>query len=191
MRQKIETRPHAPMARQSRYRVMLLRANGQSSLISMALSMSEAVKLAREVVDQHLQLLETNWRYIVSCPGRPREIYVQSWNGTHFQGTWKTPLPRQGGYQFGFHDRPRGKKRARAAEQEESTWKAGKLVECLLLPHKTRRGGWRAKISGTQHEGPVTNWDHVPADLAAGYRVELKLCGISKQTGAAQFAWPG
>ena len=190
MPQKSEPRPHVPMVRQTRYRLMLLRANGRSSLLSMTLSMNAAKKLAEEIVDRHLQRLEINWRYIIHCPDRPRLIYAQVWHGTHFQGTWVTPIRREDGYQFEFHDRPRGKRRAPANEQEEPTWKAGKLVECLLLPQKTRRGGWRAKISGTEHEGPVTNWQDIPSNLSADDRVELRLCGISKQTGAAQFAWP-
>ena len=183
-------RTHGWVTRQSGYRVMLLRANGKSSLISMARTMKAANKLAREVVDQHLEMLKTDWPKIVRRPDRPRAIYVQVWNGSPFQGVWETPPPQRGGYQFQFHDRRRGPKQFHTYEKTQAKWKTGELVECLLLPKKTRRGGWRAQITGTQHEGTVTNWQDVPSHLCAGESVELKLCGISKQTGTAQFAWP-
>ena len=190
MLRKFETRPSVLEAGQSCYRVMLLRANGQSCLIRMNLSMGAARKVARKVVGYHLKRLETNWQQIVRRPDRPRAIYVQVWNGTAYQGTWETPVPRSGGYQFEFHDRRRGPKQSHAGDQAQPKWETGSLVDCLLLAQKTRRGGWRAKIADTQHKGPVTNWQDIPSHFCAGDRVELKLCSISKQTGAAQFAWP-
>ena len=172
---------------QSRYRVMLLRADGEIALVYLAKTLGNAVRIAREASQNHLARLEIDWQQIIKCVDRPRMIYVEAWQGTPTDGAWKSV--RRNGFQFEFHDRRRGR-RKQMQEPTKKSWETGSLVRCILLPRRTRKGGWRAEIAGTQHQGPVTNWQAIPANFTAGAEVELKLCSVSHQTGAAQFSWP-
>ena len=174
------------IANQSRYRVMLLRANGQVALVFMSSNRVRAVRVARKAIEKHLTKLETDWRQIVKCGDRPKMVYIEQWQGNAIYGSWETP--RRDKFQFEFHDRRRGRRKDK--KDVEKRLKTGSIVDCVLLPEKTRKGGWRAKIVGTRHKGPVTNWQEIPAGLTAGNKVPLKLCGISRQSGNAQFAVP-
>jgi len=170
------------IANQSRYRVMLLRANGKIALVFMSPNRVRAVRVARKAIKNHLARLEKDWRRIIKSDDRPKMVYIEQWQGDAIFGSWESP--RRDKFQFEFHDRPRGRRKSK------EDLKTGSLVNCELLPEKTRKGGWRAKIVGTRHEGPVTNWQDIPSDLVAGDLVPLKLCGISIQSGSAQFAVP-
>ena len=171
----------------SNYRVMLLRANGEVALVCLAKTRSAAVKLAEEARKKHLTRLKTHWQLINKRADRPRMLFVEEWHGTPTDGYWR--LVRRDGFKFEFHDRRRGRP-TESLEPTAECCKAGSHIKCVLLLEKTRKGGWRAEVVGTQHRGPVTNWQAIPTNCTAGTEVELKLCSISHQTGAAQFAWP-
>ena len=173
------------VAIQSGYRVMLLRANGEVGLVCFAKTHGNAQRIARKACQKHLARLTADWRRINSLADRPRMVYVEVWQGTPTHGTWISP--RRNGFQFEFHDRSRDRRKRKPATR----WETGSLVKCVLLPARTRKGGWRAEIAGTGHQGPVTNWQDIPPTFTTGTEVDLKLCGISAQTGAAQFAWQG
>ncbi|MFZ2655907.1 MAG: type III-B CRISPR module RAMP protein Cmr6 [Victivallales bacterium] len=67
-------------------------------------------------------------------------------------------------------------------------YKAGSKVKAILLEEKTKKGGWKAKLEGTDISGPIQNSDKVPSTCAPGQQVELIL-KIAKGADSA-FAWP-
>lgn len=69
-----------------------------------------------------------------------------------------------------------------------SGYKAGSKVKAVLLEEKTKKGGWRAKLEGTDISGPIQNSNKVPSSCVPGQQVELVL-KIAKG-GDSAFAWP-
>ena len=173
-------------ARQIKYRVMLLRANGEIGLVCLCSDRNQAVQIARDVCEKHLQRLKQHWKQIVYRPDRPRIVFLEVWDGTQTSGHWR--LPWRTPFRFEFHDRARGHQPFE--EQLQVVWKTGSLAPCVLLSRKTRKGGWRAKIENATFEGPITNWRSIPASCTAGDKVVLKVCGISAHSHRAQFAVP-
>jgi len=51
--------------------------------------------------------------------------------------------------------------------------KPGETVECVLLPEKTKKGGWKARHEASGIEGPIENSAEVPPDATPGQRVRL------------------
>ena len=173
--------------RQTNFRVMLLRANGEIALVYLCSNRREALQIARNVCKKHLKRLKSNWQQIVRHPNRPKIVFLEAWHGTPTSGFWE--VPERGGFRFEFHDRARGRQTLDDSPAE-IVWKTGSLVRCVLLRQRTRKGGWRAKIVDSKFSGPVTNWQSVPDSCDAGDEVILKVCGISTQSGNAQFAVP-
>ena len=68
-------------------------------------------------------------------------------------------------------------------------YKASSKVKAVLLEEKTKKGGWKAKVEGTDIAGPIQNSDKTPSDSVPGQQVELVL-KIAKGSDSA-FAWPG
>jgi len=157
---------------------MLLRANGQVALVYMGRNLKRVLEIADRATKKHVEKLKTDWRRIVKRPDRPKAVYLEEWCDT---GGWKKPRARR--FHFVFHDRPRG---LRDVESRNT----GVVVDCELLFEKTRKGGWRARILETRNEGPVTNWQAIPAGASSGDIIKLKVCGISRRTGIAQLAVP-
>ena len=173
--------------RQPRYRVMLLRANGEIGLVCLCSDRRQAVRVARDVCDNHLQRLALHWQQINRRPDRPKLVFLEVWDGTLTSGRWR--LPWRAPFRFEFHDRSRGHQPVDDS-QSQAVLKSGSLARCVLLSQKTRKGGWRAKVVDSSVEGPVTNWQVIPASCTAGDEVVLKVCGISARSGSAQFAVP-
>ena len=173
--------------RQPKYRVMVLRANGEIGLVCLCCDHRQAIKTAGDVSKKYLKRLKLHWRQIVHRPDRPKLVFMEAWHGTPTSGFWE--VPERGGFRFEFHDRARDCQSLDDSPLQVK-WKTGSLARCLLLPEKTRKGGWRAKIVDSTFEGPVTNWQSVPASCTAGDEVVLKVCGISSSSGKAQFAVP-
>ncbi len=67
-------------------------------------------------------------------------------------------------------------------------YKAGSRVKAVLLEEKTKKGGWKAKVEGTDIVGPIQNSDKIPSTCAPGQQVELVL-KIAKGADSA-FVWP-
>ena len=174
--------------RQNNYRVMLLRANGEIGLVCLCSDRRQATEVARDVCEKYLQRLELQWQQIVRRPDRPKLVFLEVWDGTSTSGRWRQPSRKT--FRFEFHDRARGSQQT-DDPQSQVVWKTGSLVKCVLLRQKTRKGGWRAKIVDSTFEGPVTNWQSIPASCNAGDEVVLKVCGISTRSGNAQFAVAG
>lgn len=61
-------------------------------------------------------------------------------------------------------------------------------VAAVLLPEKTKKGGWRARLKDGTHAGPIQNSADVPADKNAGDEVPLEVASVNP-TGIA-FKWP-
>ena len=60
------------IANRSRYRVMLLRANGKIALVYMSPNRVRAVRVARKAIKNHLARLEKDWRRIIKSDDRPK-----------------------------------------------------------------------------------------------------------------------
>jgi CRISPR-associated protein Cmr6 len=67
-------------------------------------------------------------------------------------------------------------------------YKAGSKVKAVLLEEKTKKGGWKANVEGTDIAGPIQNSDKTPSGSVPGQQVELVL-KIAKGSDSA-FAWP-
>ena len=66
--------------------------------------------------------------------------------------------------------------------------KAGDHVDVLLLPEKTKKGGWKAKHEPCGMSGPVQNSTAVPGDATPGQRVSLVVASASPRE--ISFRWP-
>jgi CRISPR type III-B/RAMP module RAMP protein Cmr6 len=66
----------------------------------------------------------------------------------------------------------------------------GQLVDCTILPEKTKNGGWRVSccLEGVQLSGHIKNSERVPDDCKPGQRHRLKLFSASRYNSA--FIWP-
>ena len=72
---------------------------------------------------------------------------------------------------------------------ESTSPRSGKVIECVLLPTKTRKNGWMAQVVDLAIAGPVTGLMPEGLALAAGQNVRLKICGIKPESGFVQLAW--
>lgn len=162
------------------FRVMVAQAGGAVALYRAMPTLRAARRIAQTACDRHQARLALEPRAVMAEPTRPRRVYVEQWIGSAIEGKWKPVAISMGGFSRRFEDRrPTSGKRRR---------KTGELVECVLLEKKTRRGGWRARIAGKSHAGPVTG--DPQAGVSPGDTVRLRICSLSGRTGAAQFAWP-
>ena len=66
--------------------------------------------------------------------------------------------------------------------------KAGDHVDAVLLPEKTKKGGWKAKHEPSGMSGPIQNSTAVPGDAEPGRRVSLVVASASLRELA--FRWP-
>lgn len=66
--------------------------------------------------------------------------------------------------------------------------KPGERVEAELLPEKTKKGGWRAKLLEHEMAGAIQNWREMPPDLKPGDNVTLIVAyARDREIG---FRWP-
>ena len=191
------------------FRIVCLRVNGQVSLVRLCPTLLEATCLARQAAKQHLQRLRVNRKAIVARADRSREVYVERWT----EIGWTQVKPAAGGFRFVFLDRaPRVRRdqvnnsgpKGRAflstatggngqptAQRPHDALRTGSLMECQLLEKRTRKGGWFAKIVGQPLNGPITNWQELPSSAQPGQTITLKVCGVRRDTGFVQLAYPG
>ncbi len=197
-------------ANSNRFRILCRRADGSVSLVKMVRSFSEAVSLAQVVAAKHLNKLRFNRAEILRDSARPREVYLERWEGRLLDGSWEFVTTEVGGYTFEFLDHPPRRHRLRDGDAPAQTAQANQspaigaspvegttdkfvsasIVACELLAQRTKKGGWFARILQTAASGPITNWQDMPT-CAPGQIVSLKLCGIKHETGFAQFQWVG
>ena len=67
--------------------------------------------------------------------------------------------------------------------------RTGDEVQCIFLPEKTRKGGWKAKLLQRGTEGPITNTSDVPESAKPGQMVTLRVGAISQDGKRIQFHW--
>ena len=75
--------------RQTNFRVMLLRANGEIALVYLCSNRRQALQIARNVCKKHLKRLKSNWQQIVRHPNRPKIVFLEAWHGTPTSGFWE------------------------------------------------------------------------------------------------------
>ncbi|TWT92748.1 hypothetical protein [Stieleria varia] len=161
------------------FRVMVTQAGGDVALFQAAPTLGAARRIAEAACLRHQARLEREHHVVMADPRRPRRVYVEQWVGTAIEGEW-APVPQiQGGFQRYFSDEAPG--------VEQRRIRSGEWVRCVLLDERTRRGGWRARLEGKRHIGPVLG--DPPAGIKAGDTVLLKLSSLSHRSHAAQFAW--
>ena len=109
-----------------------------------------------------------------------RALWIEEWVGKPTHGYWRRMLLRDGGFYF------------KVVSQERSFQiNSGGIVDAILLPERTRRGGWNAALEAKPGiMGPVTKIGAWPTDWKPGQKVKLKLCSLSKSSSRAQFAMP-
>jgi hypothetical protein len=112
-------------------------------------------------------------------------VFVEHWEGTAIEGRWERLGLHRGGF---CHVFPNGLP-GRSARRNPALPKSGDKVECLLLPKKTRKGGWRAKLANCELAGPVTNTSDVPATAKPEQVVILLVAAISQAGDHIQFRW--
>jgi hypothetical protein len=112
-------------------------------------------------------------------------VFVEHWEGTATEGRWERLGLHRGGF---CHVFPNGLP-GRSARRNPALPKSGDKVECLLLPKKTRKGGWRAKLANCELAGPVTNTSDVPATAKPEQVVILLVGAVSQAGDHIQFRW--
>ena len=163
------------------YRVMARLRNRSKVLISLTVTRSEAVGIAKRVhnlVENRRSEVPQNGKH---APEEVTMICVEEWVGTATEGCWRWLSSNQGGFIHRF-DKPDESSRAKRSQ-------SGEIVECVLLPQKTRKHGWKAQIRGGNVAGPITNSDEVPKVVAAGETVSLRIGARSRQGNRIQFQW--
>jgi hypothetical protein len=198
-----------------RFRILCELADGSTGLVRIVSTLAEARGACKEFAKEHLELLKKHRARIVLRPDRPRRLYFQRWIGDDQQGVWEFVDPSTDGFTFTFLDRaPRlnryvdeGKAKAGskseptsladmiktptcATPETEATIRSGMRVRCELLPTRTRKGGWFAKVLGHDLSGPITNSSMLPPECGAGDVVVLKVCGVKVEARFAQLACP-
>ena len=166
------------------YRVMAQRKDGTVSLLSLEETLRAARLAAERAFKYHQRRLDRDPKRELAKSDRPIRIFVQTWSGTPTDGCWAGTNERQGRFDWKLK-RPKGK----AATKLTGKYVSGDCVRCEILPEKTRRGGWRARIVGTAHSGPVICHGEPGTDWRPGTKVELRLSSLSERTGTVQFAW--
>jgi len=102
-------------------------------------------------------------------------VLVQVW-----EERWRQLSPRHGGFVQVFPARE---------NESRSEIHSGSVVRCHLLEQKTRKEGWRARLTGHRLAGPVTNSADVPGTARAGQAVLLQIGTISADRRRIQFHW--
>ena len=176
----VGTRPRIIGVRTRNYRVMIKHRDGSVALFRLEETLKAARIAANTAFRDYQRALDNNPAQALA-DGRPFRIYVQLRMGSPIDGRWETVLEHRGGF-----DRVLKLPRKRKTSDQIAS---GDLIDCKLLPDKTRRGGWRACIVGTTHVGPVLCHNQPPADWQPGMTVKLQLCSLSRRSGNAQFSW--
>ena len=162
------------------FRVVARRRNGVKCLVSLATYREEAVELAENFRDVATTHCEPPTRGKAQKRDALAAVIVEEWVGTPTVGRWKYLDPQKGGFCHVFPTSP-GNGRFRL--------KSGERVDCVLLPEKTRKKGWKAKVVGRDLVGPITNTKDIPKSVSVGQKVSLRVGAISTGGKHIQFDW--
>ena len=185
------------------FRVMVRRADSTVDIVALARTGQEAVELAKQVADAE----ESRRRKAAGAqrpkarhrangaracapsrrpgPNRVTAVYTETWLGTQTAGEWKA-LPADEG---GFFQKIGSFQPDRCHETAVNFPRSGERVECELLPDKTRKGGWKARICKHGLVGPITNTSAVPPAAQPSQIVSLRIGSISRERASVQFEW--
>jgi len=172
----------------TKFRIMLVRANGQTSMVFMTPELAVARSRARRLVKKHLAKLNANWQTIRKDAARPRILFIEAWRGSDCDGHWETLGRHNGGFKFEFYDRRRGQKDQKL---NADTTPGSTVVPCILDRNRTRKGGWRARTADGKIIGPITNWQDVPTEMKEGDSIDLRIESCSWEHARGQFRWVG
>lgn len=145
--------------RTRKYRVMIKLRDGSVGLFCLEETLKAARIAANTAFREFQHALEHNPVQVLADDGSPIRVYIQSRIGSPIDGRWEIVPEHRGGFDRVLKVPRKGRKK----EQGDQVT-SGELIECRLLPDKTRRGGWRACIIGTTHVGPVFCHNQPPAD---------------------------
>lgn len=193
------TGPH-PVERPSAFRVMARLSDDSRALLSLARSRGDAVALAEqlfEVAMTHFSSAATRrptpgrkprarWnRHPCRSPSPTRisAIYIETWIGSMTEGRWRL-LPSEHG---GFFRWCRGERPNE--ERGVTSPRSGDTVECVLLPERTRKGGWLARLCDRDLRGPISNSKEVPPSVQPAELVRLRIEAINRDRTRIQFRW--
>lgn len=178
---------------QAGFRVVVRRRDGVKCLVSFAMYREDAVELAKcfrdaAIADQEdsprRKKQKQHWQDSRSRKKHKRDglaaVVVEKWVGTPTAGRWKCLFSEDGGFCYVF---------PKSGGNGHSSHKSGERVDCVLLPEKTRKGGWKAKLADRALAGPITNTVDVPKSAAAGQRVNLRVAAMSANGNRIQFHW--
>jgi hypothetical protein len=170
------------------YRVMARCRNGSIALVSLARSPRQAVSFAEQFRDLVIAQRTSVGRIARRSQDGIAAIYLEAWAGTATEGRWTHFGPRRGGFCHVFRNAWNG----RGESGRPGLPKSGTAIQCVLLAEKTRKGGWRAKLSDRKLAGPVTNSADMPQSARPGEVVELRVGAVSDDGSHIQFHWlPG
>ena len=134
------------------YRVMALHGDQGLGLVTLAENLRQAVNLAKAFCDQNDGL---NQDGIIA-------VHVEEWLGMLTEGRWERVSVGRGG----FSRRLRQSGPLNNDSPNSALPHSGDTVPCVLLPNKTRKGGWKARLGQRELAGPITNSADVPGCAA-------------------------
>ena len=157
------------------YRVMALHGDQGLGLVTLAENLRQAANLAKAFCDQNDGL---NRDGIIV-------VHVEEWLGTLTEGRWERVSVGRGGFSRRLRQSgPRNHDSPRSALP-----RSGDMVPCILLPEKTRKGGWKARLCQRELVGPITNSADLPGSAKPGQRVMLRAGAVCQDGKLIQFQW--
>lgn len=75
--------------------------------------------------------------------------------------------------------------------QRAPALRSGDVVQAVLLPERTRRGGWKAQLIDTGFIGPITNSEAVPTTAMPNAVVSLRIGAANRDGTHLQLVWKG
>jgi hypothetical protein len=167
----------------SGYRVIAGFRDRSEALVTLATTLRQAINSAKEFYEAAIASYRQPASNDNHRKDRLAEVRVEEWVGTLTEGQWERV--RYGGFMHRFNTRshPNGDHR------RPSLPESGSKVECVLLPEKTRKGGWKAKLLQGGLEGSITNTSDVPKSAKPDQKVTLRVGAISHGGKRIQFHW--
>ena len=181
------------------FRVVARYNDRSKALVSMALTRTQAVCLAKRCV----AVVVRDRREVQTFSARNRErfrrgnrtglrkrqenricaVYVEQWVGGTIEGHWRRLDTEDGGFVH-FFGPQKGK------DRDPSPLTSGDEAECVLLAEKTRGGGWMARLRKRPLAGSITNTAEVAQSTSVSEVVKLRIGAISGKCDRLRFHWP-
>jgi len=160
----------------ARYRVIARHRDHRRSLVTLAENLRQATNLAQAFCTQIDGTASRNGIVVVR---------VEEWVGTLTDGEWQPVSLSRGGFSSRFDISHPGNRDQRSP----SLPRTNDMVECILLPEKTRKGGWRARLVRRAVDGPITNTTDVPVFAKPSQMIRLRVAAVSQDGNRIQFRW--